>query len=348
MLADHLGGTAMVLNNAGGVESEVRYWPYGSTRKQTAAPATDKLYTGQQQEVGDQALGLYNYKARFYSTVLGRFASPDAGTADGLNRYQYVLNNPLRWTDPTGNCAEGVGNDVCKPCELCEALVALDALGIHSPQELDWWTQTVDAYDAVFAIEVVRLCWLNGCVPTAGPAHSPEFLDLLHAQLDIMGAAGNPFADALNSLLYAAEGDWANATLAGIGMVPVGGDAAGLARLYLRGAKIFRHLDTFQSSNTVWRHISNAHIYSSTVAGKSRFAAGIGRSEIDELVRKANNRGFIPVQGANGDINYATFVDAGRNIGKDRAGRDTNWYSVIVNENGHVQSVHPGFAGGLP
>jgi RHS repeat-associated protein len=63
---------------------------------------TDKLFTGQRDEPGDSALGLYNYNARFYSTTLGRFVSADPITKDGLNRYTYVLNNPLKQVDPTG------------------------------------------------------------------------------------------------------------------------------------------------------------------------------------------------------------------------------------------------------
>jgi hypothetical protein len=40
---------------------------------------------------------------------LGRFLSPDsivpgAGDPQALNRYAYVRNNPLRYTDPTGHC----------------------------------------------------------------------------------------------------------------------------------------------------------------------------------------------------------------------------------------------------
>ena len=45
--------------------------------------------------------------ARFYSTKLGRFLSPDPlvvspGDPQMLDRYAYVRNNPLRYTDPTG------------------------------------------------------------------------------------------------------------------------------------------------------------------------------------------------------------------------------------------------------
>jgi RHS repeat-associated protein len=62
--------------------------------------ATDLWYTGQRDEDYD-GLGLYNYKARFYSSVLGRFVSADP-TSDSLNRYSYVGGNPIRFIDPTG------------------------------------------------------------------------------------------------------------------------------------------------------------------------------------------------------------------------------------------------------
>jgi uncharacterized protein RhaS with RHS repeats len=48
-------------------------------------------------------LGLYYYKARMYSPGLGRFLQTDpVGTADDLNLYAYVDNNPINLTDPTG------------------------------------------------------------------------------------------------------------------------------------------------------------------------------------------------------------------------------------------------------
>jgi len=47
------------------------------------------------------------YGARYYDPALGMFLSPDTvvpepGNPQSLNRYAYVLNNPLRYTDPTG------------------------------------------------------------------------------------------------------------------------------------------------------------------------------------------------------------------------------------------------------
>ena len=101
LLADHLGSTSTVLNAAGGVVGSQKYYPFGRTR--SGDVPTDKLFTGHQREGS-----LYFMQARFYDPTLGRFLSPDSivpgyGNPQALNRYSYVLNNPLRYTDPTGH-----------------------------------------------------------------------------------------------------------------------------------------------------------------------------------------------------------------------------------------------------
>jgi len=89
--------------------SRVRYYPYGTDRPGSGNPATDYRFTGQRQE---GTIGLYDYGARFYDPLLGRFLSadtvvPEPGNPQALNRYAYVLNNPLKYTDPTGHKYEG-------------------------------------------------------------------------------------------------------------------------------------------------------------------------------------------------------------------------------------------------
>ncbi|MEX2247857.1 MAG: RHS repeat-associated core domain-containing protein [Dehalococcoidia bacterium] len=102
LLADHLGGTTTVLDASGGVVASRRYWPFGMERELSGDQRiTDKWFTGQRDEDFD-GLGLYNYNARMYSTLTGRFLSADPLTADGLNRYSYVGNNPMGYTDPSG------------------------------------------------------------------------------------------------------------------------------------------------------------------------------------------------------------------------------------------------------
>ena len=76
-----------------------------------AQTVTDMGYTGHRHNNQATAndLGLIYMNARYYLPHLGRFASPDTLVPDpanpqSYNRYAYVRNNPLAFTDPTGHC----------------------------------------------------------------------------------------------------------------------------------------------------------------------------------------------------------------------------------------------------
>ncbi len=116
MLGDHLGSTSMTTDATGVKISEMRYKAWGETRYTwTNAPAnpspvyamTRYQYTGQFSY--ESEFGLYFYNARWYDSQLGRFAQADSivpGGVQGLDRYAYVNNSPMNFTDPSGH-------DVC-------------------------------------------------------------------------------------------------------------------------------------------------------------------------------------------------------------------------------------------
>jgi RHS repeat-associated protein len=110
---DHLGTPTFIVSEAGGDGRYHRYTPYGTPRpgaSLTPFNPTDLTFTGQRD---DGALKLMYYGARYYDPQLSQFTQPDNITIDGLNRYAYVRNNPLRYTDPTGRCASIVDGSVC-------------------------------------------------------------------------------------------------------------------------------------------------------------------------------------------------------------------------------------------
>jgi RHS repeat-associated protein len=125
MLGDHLGSTNLTTDTNGAKVSEIRYKPWGEIRYAwTSHPSTTPAYTlpsytftGQYSYLDDpstsgvtEGFGLMFYNARWYDPLLGRFAQadtlvPDPANPQSLNRYAYTLNNPLRYTDPTGHFA---------------------------------------------------------------------------------------------------------------------------------------------------------------------------------------------------------------------------------------------------
>ncbi len=111
--SDHLGGTIRVMDSNFAAVDGMRYEPYGEDRDSGDSLNTDRKFTGQTE---DQSIGLYWYASRAYDPAIGRFCSPDAivpapANPQALNRYSYVYNNPLKYTDPSGHSAEWFGED---------------------------------------------------------------------------------------------------------------------------------------------------------------------------------------------------------------------------------------------
>jgi RHS repeat-associated protein len=92
------------------------YAPFGEPYATTGT--TDLSYTGMNQ---DTVSNLYDFPQREYGNIQGRWPATDpSGTASvdprnpqTWNRYAYVLNNPLGFTDPTGTTPESPGSSLC-------------------------------------------------------------------------------------------------------------------------------------------------------------------------------------------------------------------------------------------
>ena len=111
---DYLGSITLITDNAGNAVERRHFdaWgnitSYWNAEGKTTVPAEgillDRGYTGHEHLL---SVGLINMNARLYDPVLHRFLQPDNYVQDpfntqNFNRYGYVLNNPLLYTDPTG------------------------------------------------------------------------------------------------------------------------------------------------------------------------------------------------------------------------------------------------------
>ena|GEM_PF-3132555 len=106
---DQVGSVVAISDASGNEVGSARYWPFGGARLTTGSLPTDRLFTGQIRDLGDDRL--YFFKARYYDATIGKFVQPDpfapvVGKPPSLNRYAYADNNPLRYRDSTGHYTE--------------------------------------------------------------------------------------------------------------------------------------------------------------------------------------------------------------------------------------------------
>ena len=122
------------------------------------------------------------FEARYMSSAQGRFTSPDEfswiGTIDAftgepvrqlnplpyadinnpqsLNKYSYVLNNPLKYTDPDGHCVSGTLDTViCLAAGVAVAKIVTDLM--EWKNDLDE-TKTYTAYYNSLLEHAVAVC----------------------------------------------------------------------------------------------------------------------------------------------------------------------------------------------
>jgi RHS repeat-associated protein len=114
---DHLGSVAVITDESGTVLERLSFDAWGKRRYSNGAddPAgaitsqTDRGFTGHEEL---DSVALVHMNGRVYDPLLARFASADPMTENpfstqGWNRYSYVGNSPVNFTDPSGYCFMG-------------------------------------------------------------------------------------------------------------------------------------------------------------------------------------------------------------------------------------------------
>ena len=117
ILKDHLGSWTTITDSQGNVEQELSFDAWGTRRNpeiwhsssQLPDPMFDRGFTGHEHLY---AFGLINMNGRMYDPQMSSFLSVDAyvqspDNSQSFNRYAYCLNNPLKYTDPSGWVMQG-------------------------------------------------------------------------------------------------------------------------------------------------------------------------------------------------------------------------------------------------
>jgi RHS repeat-associated protein len=108
---DGLGSVVGLTDSRGGLEARYEYSAWGQTVRPPSSANFDGRdtfrFTGQAVDAEDD---LYYLRARYYDPSVGRFLTADrqfglARVPISQNRYSYAYNNPVRFTDPSGNIA---------------------------------------------------------------------------------------------------------------------------------------------------------------------------------------------------------------------------------------------------
>ncbi|MDD3144653.1 MAG: M15 family metallopeptidase [Candidatus Gracilibacteria bacterium] len=98
---NHLGSVEGISDSSGNIVVSYEYDSFGNFEITSGTDnGNTRLYTGREY---DSEIGLYYFRARYYSAEIGRFISRDPiDIADDVNLYAYVGNNSLNYVDLMG------------------------------------------------------------------------------------------------------------------------------------------------------------------------------------------------------------------------------------------------------
>jgi RHS repeat-associated protein len=128
---DYQGSILAITNEVGSIVEKRLFDAWGSLlsiQNGSSQPIAndqwllDRGYTGHEHL---QSVGLIHMNGRLYDPKLHRFLQPDNYVQDpsntqNYNRYSYVLNNPLKYTDPSGEAANyPPGYNPYTDCQVC-------------------------------------------------------------------------------------------------------------------------------------------------------------------------------------------------------------------------------------
>jgi RHS repeat-associated protein len=274
--SDHLGSSSAITNSSGGILVNSSFDAFGKRRGSnwtgspsagdwTAIASTTRRGFTEHSMLDN--LNLTHMNGRVYDQVIGRFLSADpyidgALNTQGWNRFSYVQNNPLSYTDPSGFAVAapyidgfwiiyggdgaGWGGDFTQWSDAAVERAAMSAGGNAIDHEYggptgtwvpDFSKDTASWSACVRPDLATNAAWPNG--EFRAPDSSAALL-VVHGVLGVTAASEWPLvsqvAGGLDAGVSLIEGDPVGAGLSVAGMVP-GAVAADVTKLGRLGAK---------------------------------------------------------------------------------------------------------------
>ena len=214
------GGT-----QGGEIREENNYYPFGLKHKgyNNIVNGVENPYKYNNKELEeDLQLGWYDYGARRYDPAIARWTTLDplADLYESWSPYSYTLNNPIRYVDPDG-------------------MMVSDALSG------DDVTNDTDSDPEIAPIV------LDEVVVVAKKKNSSNWVNWLQTGLDVVGfiPVVGEIADAANAVIYLAQGDYVNAGISALAIIPIVGD---LGKIFKYGKKLDKLLEASKGVSGVY------------------------------------------------------------------------------------------------
>ena len=299
---DALDSVDMITDGFGNVVEHRSFDPWGKMRSViweddsvtniAQQLITNRGFTGHEHI---EEVGLIHMNGRVYDQELGRFLSADPliqapFVTNSFNRYSYVMNNPLKYTDPTGfsgyeggactadssgsssNQSSNSGSNGCGPGRPGGHSGKGDGsktTSSGSGDEADSENKDISV-DKNIGTTTVYGNNVDYSNDPDNPYHhySDSSIDNTQAVLDVAGQIPGlgMFADLVNAALYAYQGDMVNASISLFSMIPIVGNGASAGRIGRR----------------TYQQLKKAGVICSFVAG-TIVATSAGAISINEL-----------------------------------------------------------------
>jgi len=146
---DHLGSWNTITDESGNLMQELSFDAWGVRRDPSTwksftgtppQPMFDRGFTGHEHLYG---FNLINMNGRVYDPVVSRMLSPDnfvqsPDFSQSFNRYSYCANNPLAYTDPSGNVSFAMIGLAFRVLILGGDFISNVVNGVDNPGQTAW------------------------------------------------------------------------------------------------------------------------------------------------------------------------------------------------------------------